>query len=214
MTTEQTISLDGMSTREMNNDVVAITFEATREGKDAAGVQKELRDAVHDALAVVQPHVVPEQVDVCTDSFQVQPRYNKNGKMDGYLGVATVTIKGTDTTTIASLASGITTMVVSSSKNSMSRKLKQSVEADLMKEAIADFTAKADAVTEAFGYKSWAISAVNVSTGTSNNSGFGGGKLMAMGASAESGTMTVESGKSTMNGQVRGSITLSRTKKA
>jgi len=212
---KQVVAIDGVSTRELVNDVVAITFESTKEGKIADTVQQELRESVRAAIELVTPHIKTDEVDVSTDSFQVQPRYNKAGKMDGYLGIAQVTVKGTDTATIAQLASDIKTMVVSSSKNSMSRKLKQSVETDLMKDAIADFSMKADAVAQAFGYKSWELGQVSVGVQAERSYG-GGGKVMALSASAgmESAPMSVESGKSTMNGYVRGNIVLSRSKKA
>lgn len=211
---EQTITIDGTSSREMANDVVSITFHAMKTGKDASVVQTDLRTAVHEALETIRPHLVQDEVDVTTDYFKVEPTYGKSGKMDGYAGNATVTIKGTDTAKIAQLASDVKTMMVSSSRNSMSRKLRLSVEAELMEEAIADFRQKADAVTAAFGYKTWTIGSVHVSTSADRNYG-GSGKVMALGASAmESAPMSIESGKSNMSGSVRGSIILSRTKKA
>lgn len=212
---EQTITIDGTSSREMANDVVSITFHAMKTGKDASVVQTDLRTAVHEALETIRPHLVQDEVDVTTDYFKVEPTYGKSGKMDGYAGNATVTIKGTDTAKIAQLASDVKTMMVSSSRNSMSRKLRLSVEAELMEEAIADFRQKADAVTAAFGYKTWTIGSVHVSTSADRYGSGMSGKVMALGGSAmESAPMSIESGKSNMSGSVRGSIILSRTKKA
>ena len=206
----QIIQLEGVSTRELTNDVAALTFQTTSEGKDASVVQTELREAVRAAVETVRPHLAADAVELTTDSFTVSPRYSKSGKMDGYLGVAQVTVKGTDTAKISQLASDIKTMVVSGSKNSVSRKLRLSVESDLMSEAIADFRAKADAIASAFGHKSWAIQNAHVSVAAERTYG-GGGKVMAMNAAVgmESAPMEIESGKSTMNGNVRGSIILS-----
>lgn len=215
MTDKQTINLDGVSTRELANDVVSITFTATTEGKVAEAVQVELREAVRAALEQIRPFVKDEEVEVTTDSFKVQARYSGAGKMNGYMGFASVTIKGTDTATIAKLATDVKTMVVFGSGNSVSRKAKLAVEAELMEEAIADFRSKADAITKAFGYKSWEVSSVNVSVSGDRN--YGGGKVMALGSAgleSASASMEIESGKSTMSGQVRGTISLSRTKKA
>lgn len=208
-----TIALDGVATREISNDVVAISFEAQRQGAVAQDVQVQLRAAVREALDQIQPHLAPELVEVTTDSFQVQPQYNTKGKMDGYLGIAVITIKGTDTAKIAQLASDVKTMMVTGSQNSVSRKRRTSVEAELMASAIADFRAKADAITEAFGYKSWQLVTSRVSTGQERS--YGGGKVMA--ASAMGGAMesmqSIESGKSTMTGSVSGTITPSLKKK-
>lgn len=214
MTDKQTITLDGVSTREMVNDVVSITFTSSKEGKVAEAVQVELREAVRTALEQIRPFVKDEEVEVTTDSFQVQARYSGAGKMNGYVGVASVTIKGTDTATIAKLATDVKTMAVSGSRNSVSRKAKLEIEAELMEAAIADFRSKADAITKAFGYKSWEINSASVSVSGDRTGGMG--KVMSLGGSAgiESAAMEIESGKSTMTGNVRGTISLSRTKKS
>jgi len=210
--TEQVISIEGNSARDLANDVVSITLTASKTGAKAADVQSALREAVKDALTTVQPFLVDEQVEVTTDSFQVQPAYNKAGdKQTGYSGVASITLKGTDTATIAQLASDVKSMVVSSSQNSMSRKLKNSVEEELMQEAIVDFRTKADSIALAFGFKYWTLGQVSVSASSARNYG-GGGKVFAMAAAVESAPMQVESGKSTMNGSCRGTIVLSKKK--
>lgn len=207
--TDQTITLDGTSSREMANDVASLTFEVNMSGKQAESVQTAMRESVHAALDVVRPFVKDEEVEMSTDSFQVEPHYTKTGKMDGYTGRAQITVKGTDTARIAQLASDVKTMVVSSSNNSMSKALRMSVEAELMKDAIADFSSKADAVAKAFGFKSWTLGSVSVSTSTSRPHSFG--KVMALGGAAmESSPMPIESGKSTMTGSVRGNIVLSK----
>lgn len=209
--TEQVISIDASSERDLANDVVSITLQATKTGATASEVQTVLREDVKAALEQVRPLLKGEEVEVTTDSFEVQPTYTKANKPNGYLGTATITVKGTDTATIAQLASDIKTMAVSKSKNSISRKLRLSVEAELMKEAITEFRTKADDVAEAFGFKYWTLGSVRASVNVSRPSYGGGGKVFAM-AAAESAPMEIESGKSTMIGSVSGSIILSKTK--
>lgn len=209
---QTTISIEGVATREISNDVVAISFEAQRQGTLAQDVQVQLRAAVREALETIHPHLLPEAVEVTTDSFQVQPQYNSKGKMDGYIGIASITVKGSDTAKIAQLASDVKTMMVKGSQNSLSRKTRTSIEAELMTAAIADFRAKADAVTDAFGYKSWDLVNARVNTGTER----GYGKVMSLSASAGGGMesgQSIESGKSTMTGQVSGAITPHSKKK-
>lgn len=213
MTEPTTITIDGSAEREISNDVVAIFFEAQRQGSIAQDVQVQLRAAIREALDLIHPHLKPEEVEVSTDSFQVEPVYTAKGKMDSYLGIARVTIKGTDSAKIAQLATDVKTMMVKGSQNSVSRKLRTSVEAELMTEAITNFRAKADAVTAAFGYKSWELMSSRVSTGSDHHRSYG--KVMAMGASigGMESAQSIESGKSTITGSVSGTITPSLKKK-
>ena len=207
--TDSTISITGNSVREMDNDVLSISFAVTVESKDSNEVQTQMRQAVHAALQTVRPYLKVGEVDVQSDVFRVQPRYAKtNQKIDGYVGNASITVKGTDTATISKIASEITTMVVAGSTNSMSRKQRTSVEAELTQEAIADFRAKADAAAFGFNAKGWTVGEVSIDV-RDNTPRFG--KMM-MGASAsdESAPMAVEGGKSEVSVYVRGTIVLGK----
>lgn len=209
--TEAEISLTGSAVRELANDVLEITLTATVENVSSEVTQTKLREAMLAALEIISPHREDSEVDVRTDSFQVSPRYGKNSKIDGYIGSASITIHGTDTAKISQLSSEIKTMVVSGTANSLSRPAKLAVESDLTKEAIADFTSKANVIAASFGYKSWVLGTVNIRVDGGNNRPRG--KVYTFAASAmESApaSMPVEGGKSELSATVNGSIILKK----
>jgi len=206
-TTQSMIQLNGVATREVANDVLSLSFTQTIVGKDATEVQEKLREDVKAALEVVKPFIKSGEVDVETDQFAVEPNY-KNSKMIGYQGAAGITLRGTDTTTISKLASSIKTMVVSSSRNTMSRKARESVEAKLTQEAIKDFRKKADDAAKGFGAAGWKVGSISIATRADRGQM---GKVFAMSAAvggAESTPMQVQGGKSEINVHVSGSIIL------
>ncbi|WP_407304041.1 SIMPL domain-containing protein [Acinetobacter sp.] len=210
MENKSSIQITGVAIREMANDVLALTFATNAAGKDPIEVQNELREAVKAALEIIAPFVKPGEVDVETDAFHVEPAYeHKNGKakMNGYAGSAGITVKGTDTATISGLASKVTTMVVCSSNNSLSRKVRQSIEAELTQEAIKDFREKANAAIAGFDLAAWKIGDVSIRLSSNGRSM---GKVMSLSASAamESAPppMSVEGGKSEITVNVSGSV--------
>jgi len=208
------VNISTTATRDVTNDVLAITLIASASGVDANEVQRDLRKDVNDALLLVAPLKKDDEVEVSTDYFNVQPRYdNKRVKVVGYIGQAAITIKGTDTTTISKLAVQIKSMVISGTANSVSRKLRESLESELIAEAIANFTAKADTVTKLFGHTSWSVGGLNVQAQDDHRYGrVAAGssyKMMALSAAAApEEVQDVESGKSSVTASVSGSIVL------
>lgn len=211
--TTPSIRILGSATRELSNDVLAITFTKDASGKTADGVQEDLRAAITEAIAVIQPSLKPGEIDVETSGFNVRPKYNKSNKIDGYLGSASLIVKGTDTAGISKLASELKSVVVSSAKNSMSRATREAAEASLTEAAIADFRTKADAIVKGFNFKGWDLGDVTINVSGDRGSQ---GKVFAMSASLggamESAPMSVESGKSELTVNIQGSITPKKTK--
>lgn len=201
-----TINITAFAGRELPNDVLSIYFTASASGQEPNAVQEELRKKLSDALAVIRPVLKEGEVETETQGFSVSPRYNNKSVITGYYGQCALTVKGTDTATISEFAAKIKTMVVNGTGNSLSKKLRKSVEAEIVAEAITNFKAKADAAVAAFGLKSWKIGNVNVQV--DRDYGRGGGRVMAMSAAAsmESTNLEVESGKTDVNGSVSGTI--------
>ncbi len=210
--TEPTASvhLVGTATREVVNDVLRISLVASAIGQSAAAVQEELRVAVQAALHVVRPSARDEEVQVSTGSFSVSPRYDKEQDVVGHVGHvghAVLCIEGTDVVTISALASEVTTMVVQSSENATSRRLRESLEAELIAEAISNFRGRAQAISAQFGYASYALGNVSVSVNMDNYGMRASQIQIGSALSAHSGVaQSVESGRSSLVATVQGSI--------
>lgn len=209
MSIDSIIQLNATATREVTNDVLKINLVANASGTEAAQVQEDLRASVNEALKLIRPSAKDEEVIVTTESFNITPRYDAKGaKINGYIGSAVVSIKGTDSATISTLASKVKTMVVSGSENSVSRKLRESLEAELTAEAIATFRTKAETAAAGFGFKGFQIVNVNINAQDRGYYGGGGVKMMATASlAAASAPMEVETGRSSITVSVQGSVT-------
>lgn len=205
-----TINLQAQAVRELQNDVLTIEFTATESGVDPAVVQEELRKKLADALTVIRPLLKKDEVETETGSLSIYPRYNKKNEISGYQGQVLLTVKGTDTASISGLASKITTMVVSGTSNSLSRKLRKSVEKELVNEAIAAFCEQAQQAVSAFGYAVNGYEIGNVDIQVAQDRSYYGSSLRSMrpmaGAALEATPLEVEGGKAEVNVRVTGSV--------
>ena len=196
------------ATREVVQDVLSVTLQATHEGSQASEVQAVLRQvmdkALNDARHVAQGHV---GLEVRTGSFSVQPRYTNAGRISGWQGVAQLTLEGTDTAKISQTAGKLTQLNVVGMQYGLSRGLRERHEVELTNEAIQRFRARAGAMAEAFGFKSYTLGEVSISSadpGFEQRPYMLTARVKAM-ESADSG-LPVEPGKGrlsvTVNGQV------------
>ena len=211
--TEQTrkgvVQLDATSTREVENDVLELTFTITKDGKDSAEVQEFLKEKVKAALEVIVPHKKPDEVGVETTGMSIQPRYGKKGELVGYWGTASIMVCGTDTATISKIGGNVTSMPIAGVSQSISRKLRESMEQSLIEEAIANFNSKAEQVTKLFNYGAYEIETVRLQVYEDGGGGYrpkGGARAVMASASLEAAPIATESGKGTITGTVNGSI--------
>jgi predicted secreted protein len=195
---------------EVQKDVLAITFAATREGVDANAVQAELKQALDAALVEAKRAARPGQLDVQTGNFSLFPRYappTSSGRstISGWQGSAELVVDGRDTAAIAQLAGRITTMTIARVGYRLSREASQRVEADVVTEAIAAFRAKAASYAKLFGYGAWNVREVTVTT---NEPQSGPQPMMRMQAapSAAAAALPVELGKEVVTANVNGTI--------
>lgn len=166
------VSLAATASTEVVNDWLTLVLSTTREGPEAQAVQAQLRQALDAALAEARKAASPKQVEVQTGQFTLSPRYapptNRNGVVTpggiaGWQGSAELIVQGRDLQTITQLAGKIRTMTVQRVGFSLSRETRERVETELTTQAIARFGERADAITRAFGMRSWSLREVSVS---------------------------------------------------
>lgn len=205
-----TINLSAKASREVDNDVLTLHFNVIEQGKEVNVVQETLRTKLAEALAIIRPLIKDGEVEVETRGFSVGPLYYKNtSNVVGYKGTTSLVVRGTDTATISTLASSVTSMSVAGTSNSLSRKARTALDKELVAEAIATYREKAADAATGFGYDTWAIQEISVSVGGND---YGGSRSMGFSAaavSAESTPLEIEGGKTTVNASVSGTITVS-----
>ena len=203
------LGLAASASVEVVKDVLVVTFSTTREGSDANAVQAELKRALDAALAEARKAARPNQIDVQTGNFSLYPRYapptpTGRSTIDGWQGSAELIVEGRDMAGIGQLTGRITTMTIGQVGYRLSREASQRVEAGVVADAIAAFRAKAASYAKLFGYGSYGVREVTVSTSEPQP---GPQPMMRMQAAAGRGeALPVEAGKAVVTANVNGTI--------
>lgn len=210
------LNLTTTATVEVTKDVLNVVFSTTREGSDAQAVQSGLKQALDAALAEARKVAKPGQVEVQTGNFSLYPRYAQPGPkggqpvISGWQGSAELIVRGKDAAAIAQLTGRVQTMTIARVGYTLSREAREKVEADAVAQAIARWRAKAQQMSQQFGYAGYTVREVNVST---NEPGGGPVPVMAMARAkamdaAES--LPTEAGKGEVTATVSGAAQMTR----
>ena len=163
---QNVVNLSAEASREVPQDLIAITLAATREGSDAAAVQTQLRQALDAALAEARKVARPGGVEVRTGSFNLSPRYaTKPGTapvISGWQGRAELVVEGSDTAAISQLAGRLNSLTVARVGHGLSREARDKVEAEVAAQAITRFKDRAEAHARQFGFASYSLREVSV----------------------------------------------------
>lgn len=208
------LNLTTTATVEVTKDVLGIVFSTSRDGADAQTVQSALKQALDAALAEARKIAKPGQVDVQTGNFSLYPRYGnpRNGQptITGWQGTAELMVQGKDTTSIAQLTGRVGTMAIARVGYTLSKEAREKVEAEVTAQAISNWRAKAQQMTQQFGYSSYIVREVNVAT---NEQGGGPVPVMMSRAktmSAADEALPTEAGKGDVTATVSGSAQMTK----
>ena len=195
---------------EVPQDWLTMSLTASRDGSDAQAVQRQLKQTLEAALAVLKPPSSPGQMDVRTGALGVYPRHGDNGKIIGWQGTAEVILEGRDFLLISSTAAKVASMGVGQVSFSLSRESRQTLESDAQALAIERFKARAVAVAKGFGFSGYSLREITV---TSVDQGERPVYARAMASApkmsiASDAPLPVEAGKSLVSVTVSGSVQL------
>jgi predicted secreted protein len=209
------LNLTTTASIEVTKDVLNVTFSVTREGSDAQAVQAGLKQALDAALAEARKIAKPAQVEVQTGNFSLYPRYSQPGPkggqpvITGWQGSTELVVQGKDATAIAQLTGRVQTMTIARVGYTLSREAREKVEADAVAQAIMRWRAKAQQMSQQFGYAGYTVREVNVSTNEP-----GGGPVPMMMARAKTmdaaEALPTEAGKGEVVATVNGSAQMTR----
>lgn len=190
---------------EVQQDLLSIAMSTTRDGADASAVQTQLKQALDTALAQARLAAAPGQMDVRTGAFSLQPRYGKDGKINGWQGSTELVLEGRDFPRITATAGKIQTLTLANVGFALSREQRAKVEGEAQALAIERFKGRAADVAKAFGFGSYTLREVSIG---SNDQGFPRPYAMAMQAKSamSDAPVSVEAGKSTVTVTVSGSV--------
>lgn len=199
--------LSSSASVDVQQDLLAIAMNTSASGLEANAVQTQLKQALDAALAVAKPQAAAGQLDIRTGNFSLYPRYDKNGKINGWQGSTELVLEGRDFTRITSTAGKIQSLTLGNVSFGLSREQRGKVEADAQAQAIERFKARALDVSKGFGFSGYTIREVSINA---NDQGFQPRmrpmSAMSKSADMESAPIPVEAGKSTVTVNVTGSV--------
>jgi predicted secreted protein len=203
---QNVLQLSAAGSIDATQDLLTISLSTSRDGMDAAAVQRQLTEAVDSALGQVKPAVQPGQLEVRTGRFGLAPRWTSQGRIDGWTGTAEILLEGRDFTRITQAASKVQTLTVHAVSFGLSREERERVEHEAQAAAVQRFRAKATELARSFGFAGYELREVTVSA---NDQGFVPMRMAASAAApGAAAPVPVEPGKSTVRVTVSGSVQL------
>jgi predicted secreted protein len=195
---------------EVQQDWLTLRLNTTETGPDAATVQNQLKVALESALRVARAQAQPGALEVSSGRFNVYPRYNSSGKINGWQGTTELLLEGRDVARISETAGKIATLTLGGLSFSLSREARQQLESEVQAQAIERFRARATEVAKGFGFAGYTLREVAISSADQGNDMVVRPRMMAMEAkaAASDAPVPVDAGKSMVNVTVSGSIQL------
>jgi predicted secreted protein len=202
------VQLSASGQVEATQDWLTMRLSTRREGSDANVVQNQLKQALDEALALARAQARPGGMAVRTGQMGLSPRYSREGRVNGWQGVAELVLEGSDLARIGATAGQIQTLAVASVQMGLSPEAQRKLETEAQALAIEAFKRKADEVARGFGFSGYTLREVSISGGQAPAMPYP--RMMAMEAKAASADapVPVEAGKASVNVMVNGAVQL------
>jgi predicted secreted protein len=212
---ENVVTLSASASAEITKDWLGVVFSTARDGTDAAVVQAQLRAALDSALAEARKVARPGELEVQTGSFAIYPRYapvnpkggSQQGGIAGWQGSTELRVEGRDAQAIAQLTGRIQTLSIAQVGYTLSREAREQVEGEVAAQAIARFRVRADAVARQFGFGSYVLREVVVSS-SEPAAGFAPMMRLQAARAVADEPLPVAAGKALVSATVSGSVQL------
>lgn len=203
------VRLQASGSLEVPADWLVFVLSATVQDKDPQAVQRQLKDALDQALREARKAESPGQLELRTGAFSLNPVYARDSKISQWQGVAELVLQGRNFEKIGATAGSIHSMAVARSSVGLSRELREETEAKALDLALLQFRAKAQQIAKGFGFVSYTLREVSVN-GSASQEGPAPAMLRMAAAvpMAEDAPVAVEGGKSQVRVQVAGTVQL------
>jgi predicted secreted protein len=205
---QNVVQLSANAAFEVQQDILTISMNTTREASDANVVQAQLKTALDSALTEAKKVSQPGQLDVRTGNFSLYPRHSKDGKINGWQGTAELVLEGRDFVKISAAAGKIQTLTIGNVAFSLSREQRTKVEAEAQHIAIDRFRSKAADISKSFGMGTYTLREVTVNAGDQAYVSRPRVVAMAMKMASPEESVSLEAGKSNVSVTVSGSVQL------
>lgn len=203
---QNVVQLQANGTVEVQQDLLVLTLGTVKEGKDAAAVQTQLKQALDAALQEARQSAEAQKMEVRTGSFSLSPRYGDKQQITGWQGRAELVLEGLDFPRITAAAARVTSMTISRIAFDLSREQRAAVEQDAQKLAIAQFKRQAEQLSKEFGFSGYGLREVSVNSSSSAPGPMPRMASMKASFGTSDAAVPVEAGKAEVTVTVSGSI--------
>lgn len=193
---------------EARQDLLTVTLRSSRDGSEPLSVQARLKEALDAALAEARATAQPGAMEVRSGNFSVVPREGRDGRISGWQGTAELVLSGRDFERIASTAGRIQGLTVAGVVFGLSREQRERLETQAQAQAIERFRARAGEIARAFGFTTYGLREVNLSSQEQGPAPRPRFMSLEMRSSAADAPLPVEAGLATVQVTVSGSVQL------
>ena len=194
---------------EVQNDEVRATMYKKAQASDAKTLATTLNTSINNAMKIAKRY---PSVTVSTGQQRTYPRYDKNDKIIGWTGQASIDLKSTDFVATSQLIADLQqTLVMENLNFGVSDAKKDALEQKLMTDASRAFQQQAKNLTRAWDARGYRVVTVNLNT-NNNNYPRPMYSMRAESAAMDSAvpSQSFESGNSTISVTANGTIELTK----
>lgn len=194
---------------EVQNDEVRASMYKKAQASTSKALATTLNTSINNAMKIAKRY---PSVTVSTGQQRTYPRYDKNDKIIGWTGQASIDLKSTDFAATSQLIADLQeTLVMDNLNFGVSDSKKDALEQKLMTEASHAFQQQAKNLTRAWNARGYRVVTVNLNTGNNYpRPMYGSMNMKAEAADASVPSQSFESGNSTISVTANGTIELTK----
>lgn len=202
------LNFSAEASRKVDNDQTNATMTKIFQNKSSSEVASQINETLNRAIVISKKY---PQVQVSTGNQSTYPQYDKNQKINGWTGNASLNLKSTDTVAISKLIAELQSFMTLDGINfSVSDDTRKKVEKELMIEASKNFQAQAQALLPAWNARDYQLVSLDFNRGGDYGGRYTVAPMMAM-AEATSGKVVsqdFQAGESTITVTANGNVQL------
>ena len=195
------------ASKKVSNDQINATLSKTVQNKSSSEVANQIATTLNQAVAIAKKY---PQVQVSTGNQATYPQYDKNQKIIGWTGNASLNLKSTDTVAASKLIAELQSfMTVDGLDFSVSDAARKATEQELMMEASKNFQRQAQTLLPVWGAKGYQLVSLEFSQGGDYRAPRAYGSVMMLeAASAKVADQNFQAGDSTITVTANGTVQL------
>ena len=201
------LNFSAEASRKVDNDQTNATVAKIIQSKSSSDVAAQINETLNRAVTIAKKY---PNVQVSTGSQTTYPQYDKNQKITGWTGNASLNLKSTDTVAISKLIAELQSFMTLDGINfSVSDATRKKVEQELMVEASSAFQQQAQALLPIWKARDYQLVSLDFSRGGDYGGRRFGAPMMAMKMESDAvPSQDFQAGESTITVTANGNVQL------